>query len=54
MEVDIWHREVSFPAEIIESIDGLVNEFGDINFASEQFKTLIQQKTDEFLRMCRK
>jgi hypothetical protein len=48
MEIDIWHREVSFPAEIIEAIEGLVNEYGDINFASEQFKTLIQQKTDEF------
>ena len=47
MEVDMWHREVNFPAILLETEKELVNEDGDINF-SGIYLTLIEEKISEF------
>jgi hypothetical protein len=47
MEVDMWHREVNFPAILLETEKSLVTEDGDIDFNGPYLK-LIEAKISEF------
>ncbi len=47
MEVDMWHREVNFPAILLETEKGLVTEDGDIDF-NGPYLQLIEAKITEF------
>ena len=47
MQVDIWHREVSFPQILLETEKGFVNDDGDIDF-NGPYLDLIDAKVAEF------
>ncbi len=47
LEVDIWHREVSFPQAFLETEKGILNEDGDIDF-NGPYLDLIHAKINEF------